>query len=381
MFSKRTPPDLSPNEFAVESAARGSGPFDLTLSNPTVAGIDYPLDLLDPLADPAGLSYRPDPRGLPEAREAVSAYYVERGASVPPERVFLCASTSEAYGLLFRLLCDPGDAVLAPAPSYPLFDHLGGLEGVRVIPYGLDLDGDGQPLLDDPHIAGSRAVLVVHPNNPTGAHVAPGVAARIAGACGENATALIADEVFLDYPLDGRRRESFAGRDDCLTFVLGGLSKSVGLPQLKLGWIVVSGPDSLRNEALERLEFVSDAYLSASTPAQLALASFLERGKLIRTRILERCMGNLRVMERLLKKAPSIRVLRPEGGWSAVVRYPSLDDDETVALKLMREDGVAVHPGTWFGFPTSGHLVVSLLPVPHVFREGVVRLLARVAAD
>ena len=378
MFSRRVPSDLAPNALAAAARERGGVPFDLTVSNPTAVGIDYPDDLLGPLADPAGLHYRPDPRGLREAREAVAAYYAARGAPVPPERICLCASTSEAYGLLFRLLCDPGESVRVPVPSYPLFDHLAALDGVRAVPYSLETEGDGQPHLDAAALEGARAVLIVHPNNPTGIHVRPEAGERLAIACAEAGAALVADEVFLDYPLDGVPRQTFATQEECLTFTLGGLSKSVGLPQLKLGWIVVSGPESFVSEALDRLEYVNDAYLSASTPVQLALSRLLADGTGIRESILARCRSNLDALVRAAGTSGPVSVLRPEGGWSAVVRYPALDDDETVALGLLRDEGVAVHLGSFFGFARPGHLVVSLLPEPAAFEEGVSRLLVRV---
>lgn len=380
MFSRRVPPDLRSNALAEAAKIRGGCPFDLTVSNPTAVGIEYPADLLSCLADPKGLAYHPDPKGLRSARETVAASYAARGAAVDPERIVLCASTSEAYGLLFRLLCDPGDAVLVPVPSYPLFDHLAALDAVRALPYLLDADVDGQPHLGSRDLAGARAVLVVHPNNPTGHHVAPETAARLASACASASAALIADEVFLEFPLDGPPRESFAGRRECLAFTLGGLSKSVGLPQLKLAWIVASGPERVVAEAVERLEYVNDAYLSASTPVQRALPELLLRGESVREAILARCRRNLATLERIFDARASVRAMRPEGGWSAVLRIPAIDDDETVAVRLLREDGVAVHPGSFFGFPAPGRLVVSLLPDPSLFEEGVRRLRDRLSS-
>lgn len=380
MFSRRVPGDLRPNALAEAAKARGGCPFDLTVSNPTAVGIEFPPDLLTGLAELGGLAYRPDPKGLRSARETVAAAYAVRGTSVDPERIVLCSSTSEAYGLLFRLLCDPGDSVLVPVPSYPLFDHLAALDAVRALPYLLDPDVHGQPHLETNEIAPARAVLVVHPNNPTGHHVAPETAARLASACASASAALIADEVFLEFPLDGPPRESFAGRRECLTFTLGGLSKSVGLPQLKLAWIVASGPGRVVAEAIDRLEYVNDAYLSASTPVQRALPEILRRGEAVREAILARCHRNLATLDRFLDPRGSVSAMRPEGGWSAVLRVPALDDDETVALRLLREDGVAVHPGSFFGFPAPGRLVVSLLPDPALFEEGVRRLRDRLSS-
>jgi aspartate/methionine/tyrosine aminotransferase len=379
MFSRRVPLDLRPNALAEAAKARGGFSCDLTVSNPTAVGIEYPADLLTCLADPGSLAYRPDPKGMRSAREIVAASYAARGTAVDPDRIVLCASTSEAYGLLFRLLCDPGDAVLVPVPSYPLFDHLAALDAVRARPYLLDSDLDGQPHLGPDDVRGARAILVVHPNNPTGHHVAPETAARLASLCTETSAALVADEVFLDFPLDGSPRESFAARGECLTFTLGGLSKSVGLPQLKLAWIVVSGPERVAADAVERLEYVNDAYLSASTPVQRALPDLLRRGEAIREAILARCLGNLATLARIFDARGAVHAMHPEGGWSAVLRIPAIDDDETVALTLLREDGVAVHPGSFFGFPAPGRLVVSLLPDPSTFEEGVRRLRDRLS--
>lgn len=371
MFSRRVPRDLSAN--ALELARREAEPipFDLTVSNPTRVGIHYSYDLFAPLAAPNGLLYHPEPRGVPVAREAVSRYYARRGAEVSPDQVVLCASTSEGYGFLFKLLCDPSDRILVPVPSYPLFDHLAALEGVCAVPYSIE---EGPEALED-----ARAVLVVHPNNPTGVHVPREVASRLVARCAEAGVALVADEVFLDYPLDGAsRRPTFAATQDALTFTLGGLSKTVGLPQAKLAWIVVSGPDALVREALERLEYVADAYLSVATPVQHALPSLLDRGTAVRHAILARCRRNLEALERAAAAVPSVDLLRPEGGWSAVLRAPATEDDEASAVALLREEGVAVHPGTFFGFPRNGWIVVSLLPEPEVFDGGIRRLLRKI---
>lgn len=371
VFSRRVPRDLSAN--ALELARREAEPipFDLTVSNPTRVGIHYSYDLFAPLAAPSGLLYHPEPRGVPVAREAVSRYYARRGAEVSPDQIVLCASTSEGYGFLFKLLCDPSDRVLVPVPSYPLFDHLAALEGVRAVPYSIE---EGPETLED-----ARAVLVVHPNNPTGVHVPRDVAARLVARCAEAGVALVADEVFLDYPLDGAsRRPTFATTQDALTFTLGGLSKTVGLPQAKLAWIVVSGPDPLVREAIERLEYVADAYLSVATPVQHALPSLLDRGTAVRHAILARCRRNLDALERAAAAVPSVDLLRPEGGWSAVLRAPATEDDEAAAVALVREDGVAVHPGTFFGFSGNGWRVVSLLPEPEIFDGGIRRLLRRI---
>ncbi len=381
MFSRRVPLDLAPNRIAAARAA-AAPQLDLTASNPTACGIAYPIGLLDALADAAGMAYRPDPRGLESARCAVAAEYRRWEVAVDPERVLLTASTSEAYAFLFKLLAEPGGAVLVPSPSYPLFEHLARLEGVEAIPYHLNPELGWRPDLDAIASTPSRvrAIVVVHPNNPTGSFVHPGDAAAIERLAAERRWAVIADEVFLDYPLAGGAGsgESFAGREDALTFALGGLSKSVGLPQLKLAWIVVGGPQELVEAALARLEFIADTFLSVGTPVQLALPTLLREGAPVRAAILERCQANLAELHRAAAAVPELSVWLPGGGWSAAVRFPAVVGEEELALELLGEDGVAVHPGYYFDFPSAGTLVLSLLPDPAGFAEGVRRLLARV---
>lgn len=383
MFSRRVPLDLAPNRIAAARAAVAP-PFDLTASNPTACGIAYPDDLLDALADAAGLAYRPDPRGLESARRAVAAEYRRWEVAVDPERVLLTASTSEAYAFLFKLLAEAGDAVLVPSPSYPLFEHLARVEGVEALPYHLNPELGWRPDLDALAAAPAavRAVVVVHPNNPTGSFVHPGDAAALEHLAAARGWAVIADEVFLDYPLtggDGSGR-SFAGAEQALTFALGGLSKSVGLPQLKLAWIATGGPQPLVDAALARLEFIADTFLSVGTPVQLALPALLRDGAPVRAAILERCRANLAELQRAAAAAPEVSVLLPGGGWSAAVRVPAVVGEEELALELLEKDGVAVHPGYFFDFPSAGTLVLSLLPHPATFAEGVRRLLARVRA-
>lgn len=380
-FSDRLPPDLAPNALARAREGLSAVPFDLTVSNPTRCGLPYPVGLLETLARDAGLEYRPDPAGLPEARRAVALDYARRGVEVDPERVILTASTSEAYAFLFKLLADPGAGVLIPAPSYPLLQHLAALEGLRALPYRLDAHDDWQP---DPRAlegSGARAWVVVHPNNPTGSYVARPVAAELAEACARTGAALIADEVFFDFPLGDRGDvASFAAETRALTFTLGGLSKQVGLPQLKLSWIVVGGGEAEAARAVERLGFIADQYLSVATPVQLALADLLLGASSVHAAIHERCRRNLDALSRAVAGAAGgVTLLSPAGGWSAVLRYPAVVDEETLALDLLRQDGVAVHPGYFFDFPAEGNLVVSLLPEAGVFDEGVARLLRRLA--
>jgi alanine-synthesizing transaminase len=376
--SKRLPPDLGLNALARAWVERGDVPLDLTLSNPTSCGIEYPPDLLAPLGDRRGLAYGPEALGLFEARQAVADHYRARGIEVDTEHVVLAASTSEAYGFLFKLLGDPGDEVRIPTPSYPLLHHLVALEGLRPIPYRLVLEDDWQPDLDVLPGEHPKVVVAVHPNNPTGSFLSLRSADTLIEVCSRAGAALVVDEVFLDYPLDERGgASSFARESRSLTFCLGGLSKLVGLPQLKLSWIVVSGPEDERRRALDGLAFIADQYLSVSTPVQLALPHLLECGEPIRQAILARCRRNLDALERAAADVAGVSVLRPHGGWSVVVRVPAVRDDEELAIELVRQDGVAVHPGYLFDFPSDGFFVVSLLPEPPVFDTGVARFLDR----
>jgi aspartate/methionine/tyrosine aminotransferase len=381
-FSCRVPADLRPNRISAARARLGAVPYDLTVSNPTACGVAYPPELLAALGDSAGLRYSPDPRGLRAARAAVAAEYRRHGVMVDAGRVVLTASTSEAYAFLFKVLCDPGDRVLTPLPSYPLFEHLARVEGVVCEPYHLEAEGGWR--LDPGDLAAApeavRAVVVVHPNNPTGSLVAPADAAALAALCRRRGWALIADEVFLDYPLDGNVAASFAAGSDALTFTLGGLSKSVGLPQLKLAWIVVGGPREETEAALARLEFVADTFLSVSTPVQLALPALLAAGAAVRDAITARCRANLAALRAAAAACPEVSVPAVTGGWSTLLRVPAVVGEEELALELLGRDGVAVQPGYFFDFPHEGWLVVSLLPEPEVFAAGVARLLARLRA-
>jgi aspartate/methionine/tyrosine aminotransferase len=295
----------------------------------------------------------------------------------------LTASTSEAYSLLFKLLCAPdGDAVLAPAPSYPLFEHLTRLDGVRCIPYRLEYHArwaiDFESIVDA-WDAGVRGVLAVSPNNPTGSIVTNEELQRLAAWCAPRAAALVLDEVFADYPLAAAALPA-SDRFECLTFRFGGLSKSVGLPQLKLGWIAVQGPDDLVAAALERLELISDTYLSVSTPVQTAAASLLREGKTVRGAILDRLRTNDAALRRVAASYPSVDVLPCEAGWSIVLRVPFTRGEEALVLELLERDAVLIHPGFFFDFPHEAFLVGSLLPEPPLFEEGMRRVLERAHA-
>lgn len=325
MFSSRTPADLTPNrltEALHEARAGGRGLLDLTESNPTRAGFDYPADLLRPLSDPRALAYAPSPFGLAEARLAVASDFSRRGVQLSPERIVLTASTSEAYACLFKLLTDAGDEVLVPSPSYPLLDHLARLDQVVARPYLLDIERGWR--IDFDSLRGaltsrSRAILVVSPNNPTGSFVKPDEIERLAEVAAAHGLALVADEVFCDYELIPNRRAAAgraANRTDVLSFTLGGLSKSVGLPQVKLSWIGVAGPQELVGRALERLELICDMYLSVSTPAQIAAADLLSRGASIREQIASRVSANYRALAHRVGEMPAAgRVVPSEGGW------------------------------------------------------------------
>jgi hypothetical protein len=380
-FSRRVPGDLRENRISATLRRVGPPRFDLTVSNPTRCDIAYPAGLLAPLGDPAGLSYRPDPRGLRSARVAVAAEYLRHDVAVDPDALVLTASTSEAYAFLFKLLCEPGEAVLAPVPSYPLFEHLARVEGVGVRPYRLDAENGWRPDLAELAAAGPevRAVIVVHPNNPTGSFVAPDDARSLAALCAERSWALIADEVFLDYTLRDTPATSFAATAEALAFSLGGLSKSAGLPQLKLAWIAVSGPPAPAAAALERLEFIADTFLSVGTPVQLAAPEILRRGAVVREAIASRCRGNLATLRAAVAAHLAVAVLPLEGGWSAVLRIPAVIAEEDLVVTLLEADGVAVHPGFYFDFPREGYLIVSLLPPPATFSAGVERVLRRLA--
>jgi alanine-synthesizing transaminase len=388
MFSARTAWDRRLGTLArrvAERRAAGSPVLDLTETNPTRAGLTAPPDVMALLGDARGRHYDPVPEGQAAAREAVAADYARRGFTVEPGRILLTAGTSEAYAFLFKLLCDPGDDVLVPRPSYPLFEYLAGLESVNALHYALRYDGEWHLSIDDvaeASTARTRAIVVVSPNNPTGSFLAREEAQRLRHLAAARGWAVISDEVFADYPLrdDARRPPSLAEDSAALTFSLGGLSKSVGLPQLKLAWLAVAGPGKERDEALARLEVIADTYLSVSTPVQLAAPALLARAEELRRPIAERVRGNVRELRRQLATGSAATLLDVQGGWSAVLRVPAIWPDEQWALTLLERDGVLVHPGFFFDFAQEAHLVLSTLAEPDTFAEGVRRLLARVEA-
>jgi alanine-synthesizing transaminase len=381
MFSSRVPEALEPNRLTQtlrRLRAAGAPLIDLTVTNPTLVEIEYPAAILQALAHASSLRYEPAAFGSSQARTAVARDYERLGIKVAPEQVVLTASTSEAYSILFKLLCAPhGDAVMLPIPSYPLFDHLTALDGVRPIQYRLDFHG--RWAIDFDTLDGGwndtvRGVLAVSPNNPTGSMLTGAELAGLVDRCAAREAALIIDEVFVDYPLSVNGLVPAAVRD-CLMFRLGGLSKSAGLPQVKLGWIVVDGPDALVRSALDRLELICDTYLSVSTPVQHAAPELIAAGAQVRGRILDRIRANDRALRQLSASYPSIEALPCEAGWSAVLRVPATRSEEDLAIALLESSGVVVHPGFFFDFAHEAFLVVSLLPQPEVFTDGIRRVM------
>jgi alanine-synthesizing transaminase len=382
MFSSRLPEHLQTNALTValhEASLAGVRVTDLTPSNPTVAGLPYPPDLLAALADRRALTYDPDPRGRLAAREAVAADALRRAAVVQPDHIVLTASTSEAYSWLFKLLCDPGDVVLVPRPSYPLFDHLTRLDGVESAPY--DLDYHGRWSIDftrlDEAPARTRAVLLVSPNNPTGSYVTASDLARLTALSMARGWTIIADEVFADYRLEASDPVTdLATRLDVPTFTLGGASKSLGLPQVKLGWIVAGGPLVQRAEALKRLELIADTYLSVGTPVQMAAPALLAQAAVVREAIHARVRHNLEQARAIVAAHPACALLPAEGGWSIVLRVPAVRTEEQLVLRLIERERILVHPGYFFDFPHEAFIVVSLLPPPAIFADALSRVVA-----
>jgi alanine-synthesizing transaminase len=377
-FSARTGWDVGESGFAAairEAKAAGRELVDLTVSNPTVCGFEYDSEgILGALSGASAMTYDPDPRGMRSAREAVAGYYADHGAGIDPDAVVLTTSTSEGYGYLFRLLCDAGDEVLVAQPSYPLFDFLAELEDVRLRVYPLFYDfGWWIDFAELERRIGPRtkAIVVVHPNNPTGHATRAAERMRLEEICAQHGLALIVDEVFLDYPLGEEvRLESFAvGKPLVLTFVLSGMSKIAGLPQMKVGWIVGLGPEEARRQAMGRLEVIADTFLSMNAPVQLALPVWLAGRRGIQGQIQERVRGNLRSA-----KDCGVEVLRVEAGWSAVLRLAQGGGGD-VAEDLLREAGVVVHPGSFYGIAEAGRVVVSLIGAADEFARGMQKIL------
>ncbi len=397
MFSSRTNWSLTPNRLSKqleERRRRGLPILDLTESNPTRCGFTFePRKILGALADPHSLAYEPDPRGLLSARLAVASYYAERGVEVNPQQIFMTGSTSEAYSYIFRLLADPGDNILVPRPSYPLLDFLARLDDLELIPYRLVYDDGWHVDLDS--LASTlnprtRAILVIDPNNPTGSFVRHGELQFMLDQCKRHHLALISDEVFADYAFapdrpnspdrkPSQRVFSHAGTVEVLSFTLSGLSKISALPQMKLAWMVVNGPvDDLKN-ALARLELIADTYLSVSGPLARALPKLLEVRRTLQPQILERVRANLRWLDDQLSQRSPLTRLKAEGGWYVILKLPAIRSDEDWAVEVLSKDGVLVHPGHFYDFTSEGHLVISLLPPPETFEQGMAKILARVS--
>ncbi len=380
-FSKRTSWDVGESSYAAavrEARASGRRLYDLTISNPTRCGFSYDEQaLLGALGDSHALVYDPDPRGMAVAREAVAGYYAGHGAAVSAGDLMLTTSTSESYSFLFRLLCDPGDEVLVAQPSYPLFDFLADLDDVRLRPYPLFYDHGWWidfAELERAITPRTRAVIVVHPNNPTGHWTSAGERELLEALCVRHGLALIVDEVFLDYPLrEAASARSFAcGDHPALTFVLSGLSKIAGLPQMKAAWIATLGPEKSRAEALGRLEIVADTFLSMNAPVQLALPKWLAGREGIQRQILERAREKLTVLRRMSGEFPGrLQLLDVEAGWSAVLSLPGCGGELDCAERLVRECGVVVHPGAFYGMRERNRVVVSLIGIAADFEAGM----------
>jgi len=388
MLASRTQWKLPPNRLTEMLQARrraGLPIIDLTESNPTRCGIQYPADdILAALSAPESLIYEPSAKGLLPAREAVVAYYAEKGVTVDPEQILLTASTSEAYSFLFRLLANPGDRVLVPRPSYPLFDFLATLNDVALDAYPLTYSAHWRvdlAALRELVTPRTRAVLVVNPNNPTGSFLQRDELTDMIELCRAHGLALVSDEVFADYPFAPNPDHvvSVAETSDVLTFALGGISKLLGLPQMKLAWICATGPAEALNDALARLEIIADTYLSVNTPVQRALPRWLALRDKLTEQILTRVLTNRHYLVDRTRPPHACQCLEAEGGWYAVVRVPRTRSEEELVLELLDQDSVLVHPGYFFDFDVEGYLVVSLLPPPEVFREGIGKILKRSA--
>jgi len=381
MFADRTNWNLASNRLADALArhrATGRELLDLTASNPTECGFHYDQEaILQALRQPGALEYHPDPRGLRTARDAVSRYYAALGATVAADNIILTTSTSEAYSFAFRLLANPGDEILIPAPSYPLFDFLANIQDVKARPYPLFYDQGWEidlQSLEQSITPRTRAVVAVHPNNPTGHYTKCAEIAKLGELSALHGMAIVADEVFLDFWL-GEKPSSFVQATGALTFVMSGLSKISGLPQMKLAWLVVCGPDHQKREALARLEVIADTYLSLNTPVQLAAGVLLEQRHGFQKQVMQRIHHNLRELDSQLATHPSVSRLLVEGGWYAVLRVPATRSDEDLAIALLEKHGVYVHPGHFYGFPSEGFIVVSLITPVNDFSDGLHKML------
>jgi alanine-synthesizing transaminase len=381
MFASRTNWNLAENRLTqalAEHRLRGLRLFDLTLSNPTEAGFAYDEPaILAALQNAASLHYEPSPQGLLSAREAVANYYAGKNARVAANEIFLTTSTSEAYSYLFRLLCNPGDEVLIPTPGYPLFDFLADLNDVRLVRYPLIYDHGWQidfSSLERAMTSRTRAAIVVHPNNPTGHYAKSNEQAQLAALCTDKNLAIIADEVFLDFSVQGTAGMTFAKETGASAFTLSGISKLCGLPQMKSAWIALSGPEKLKHEARQRLEVIADSYLSMNAPVQHALPALLGTRAGFQLQLLARVRTNLNFLDVQLSKQNLCSRLACEAGWNVVLRVPATHSDEDLALNLLSQQGVLAHPGHFYDFSQDGFLVLSLIAPEAIFQQGVQRL-------
>jgi alanine-synthesizing transaminase len=383
MFSQRTNWNLSPNRFAqtIEGLrASGAKLLDLTVSNPTQCGFHYDTQaILSAFQNVNALLYEPLPKGLLSARQQVVRYYLQdHHARLDPESIILTTSTSEAYSYVFRLLCNPQDAILVPKPSYPLFDFLADLQDVSLIPYSLEyahgwlVDFHSLALALSPR---TRAILLVHPNNPTGSYLRDEEVRRFYEICRERELALIVDEVFLDYSFEDSSAKTFAANHEVLTFTLSGLSKIAALPQMKVAWVATTGPGSLVDAALNRLEVIADTYLSLNAPTQWAFPTLFEQRRFLQPQILERIRENHKNLQSMLAPQATCELLDAAGGWYAVLRVPPRHTGEDLVIELLQKHHVVVHPGHFYDFPKDVFLVVSLIAPAEVFLEGISRLL------
>jgi alanine-synthesizing transaminase len=370
----------------------------LSASNPTEVGFTVNAEaLLHALQNPAALTYVPDPKGIVLARQAVAEYYADRGDEVSADSVILTASTSEAYSFVFRAMCNPGDELLVPAPSYPLFGFLADIHDVRLVHYPLMYDHGWQidfHALEGAITPRTRGIIVVNPNNPTGHYVKPEELATLNEICSSRDLALIADEVFLDFahetngarrdllkaprpprPGDEKKPRSLSSNAGALTFTMSGLSKISGLPQMKAAWLVTSGPEALKKQALDRIEVIADTYLSMNAPIQLALPAFLDQRHGFQKQVLTRVKRNLGELDRQLMLRKTCSRLEVEGGWYAVVRVPATRTDDELAVDLLTKKGIYVHPGHFYDFTKDGHLIVSLIMPEREFAEGCRQML------
>lgn len=381
-YSHRLPWSVASNVFSQlvqQKREAGAKLLDLTVSNPTEAFENYPhSSIACAYRAVPDFAYRPDPFGEESARLTIAQYYASRGITVSPEQLLLTASTSEAYGFLFKLLCDPGDEILAPVPSYPLFEYLASLDSVRVVPYRLRYDGSW--FID---LAGlsqrlsprARAIIVVNPNNPTGSFLKSGEVQQLFRLAEEHGLPIISDEVFMDYSIGAHpgRIQTLIGSNSVLKFSLNGLSKSAGMPQMKLAWIAISGPEPDCDLARKHLELIADTYLSVATPVQRALPELLSVGAAIQQQIAARIEHNLKVLAAILEST-SAHVLHCEGGWSAIIQLPAVSSEETWVARLLSQHDIIVQPGYLFDLEPGAHVVVSLITQPEAFAEGIQKL-------